>query len=332
VVFRSVSVEVHADVSTRDAWMPSRRVPWPDSKAFAFTIFDDPDSQTFAEGREVYACLRDLGFRTTKGVWPVRGSLPASDHGITCADDPRYVDWLLSLKEAGFEIGLHNVAPHTSTREETARGLDAFADLFGHDPITLAQHYFCDENLYWGENRVGGARRLVYNLVTRGRNRGRFNGHVPGSPLFWGDLCQRRIRYVRNFVFGDINTLKACPEMPYHDPARPFVNLWYGACEGANVRSACATLSEARQERLELEGGACILYTHFGHGYMRTGKIDPRFRDLLSRLASRSGWFVPVAVLLDHLRDQRDPLVLDESGRRALEWRWLRHKVRYGTA
>ena len=47
---------------------------WPGGKSFAFTIFDDPDSQTLEAGREVYALLADLGFRTTKGVWPIRGS------------------------------------------------------------------------------------------------------------------------------------------------------------------------------------------------------------------------------------------------------------------
>jgi hypothetical protein len=36
--------------------------PWPDGKRFAFTVFDDPDSQTWQAGREVYALLRDLGF------------------------------------------------------------------------------------------------------------------------------------------------------------------------------------------------------------------------------------------------------------------------------
>ena len=27
-------------------------------------------------------------------------------------------------------------------------------------------------------------------------------------------------------------------------------------------------LTEAAQDRLEAEGGACIMYTHFGHGFV----------------------------------------------------------------
>ena len=47
---------------------------------------------------------------------------------------------------------------------------------------------------------------------------------VEGSPLFWGDKCRDHIKYVRNFVFDDINTLAACPHMPYHDRARPLTH------------------------------------------------------------------------------------------------------------
>ena len=46
------------------------RVQWPEGKAFAFTVFDDPDAQSYEDGRVVYSFLDDLGFRTTRGVWP----------------------------------------------------------------------------------------------------------------------------------------------------------------------------------------------------------------------------------------------------------------------
>ena len=68
--------------------------------------------------------------------------------------------------------------------------------------------------------------------------------------------------------FPEINTLRACPIMPYHDPQRPFVNQWYASSEGANCASFNAMLTEAAQDRLEAEGGACIMYTHFGHGFV----------------------------------------------------------------
>jgi hypothetical protein len=209
-------------------------IAWPDGKRFAFTVFDDPDAQTLEAGRAIYAFLRDCGFRTTKGVWPVRGPREPSDRGGTCAE-AGYRDWTLQLQAEGFEIGLHNVTLHTSLREETLAGLDRFAELFGQAPRTFAHHYFCDENLYWGEGRVSGVHRVLYNLMTRGQNRNKFFGHVPTHPYFWGDLCQQRVEYVRNFVFGEINTLAVCPYMPYHDPDRPFVRQWYASSEGAKA-------------------------------------------------------------------------------------------------
>lgn len=304
---------------------------WPAGKSFAFTIFDDPDSQTLESGREVYALLTDLGFRTTKGVWPIRGSATPSDHGGTCAE-PDYRAWVQDLQQRGFEIGLHNATLHTSDRGQTELGLQKFAEYFGPHPITMAQHYFCEENIYWGDQRVSGVHRLLYNAVTRGKNRHRSHGHIPGHPEFWGDLCRERVRYLRNFTFSETNTLRACPYMPYHDPDRPFVRYWYASAEGATVGPFLDRLADARLDQLEADGGACIMYTHFGLGFS-DGRLHAGFRDLMTRLARRNGWFVPVTQLLDYLLAGRGgQSILHAAGRRELETRWLMHKVRFGNA
>jgi hypothetical protein len=307
------------------------RISWPDGKAFAFTVFDDPDSQTLENGRPVYALLADLGFRTTKAVWPIRGAGTPSDHGGTCAEDD-YREWAQSLQAQGFEIAYHNATSHTSTREETIRGLDAFAKYFGQYPAAMANHYNCAEGIYWGDARLTGLRRALYNVVTRGRNRAQSFGHVAGHPCFWGDLCRQRIKYVRNFVFGQTNTLRACPYLPYHDPSRPYVNYWYAASEGAHAPAFLARIGEADQDRLEAEGGACIMYTHFGHGYVDGDGLNRRFVALMERLSRKNGWFVPVSTLLDYLLTQRGDPVLTGAQRRELERRWLWRKIRFGTA
>ncbi len=307
-------------------------IRWPHGKRFAFTIFDDPDSQTSEITRRAYGLLDELGFRTTKGVWPVRGMREPSDYGATCAE-PEHLKLVLDLQKRGFEIGLHCVTLHTSTREETRAGLDRFAELFGGDPKTLAMHYFCDENLYWGADRLSGWRRSVYNLLTRGTQQNRYFGHVEGHPYFWGDLCRARIRYVRNFVFSDINTLNACDFFPYHDPSRNYVQQWFCSTEGSNVQRATATLTEQNQDRLEEEGGACILYTHFGHGYVEGESMNARFLELITRLSRKNGWFVPVATLLDYLADQHGGCTtISDRQRATLERRWLFEKLRRGSS
>lgn len=296
-------------------------------------MFDDPDSQTLEGGRAVYRFLADQGLRTTKGVWPVAPPREPSDHGGTCGD-PAYRAWALELQREGFEIGYHNTTPHTSTRAETIEGLNAFGSLFGREPVTMAQHYYCEENVYWGDARLGGWRRAAYNLLTRGGNRGRFFGEHEGHPLYWGDICGQRVKFVRNFVFGDINTLKACPWMPYHDPQRPAVNYWYASSEGAKCPAFIDLLHEANQERLEEEGGACIVYTHFGHGFYEHGSLDSRFCDLVRRLGRRNGWFVPVRGLLEYLLSLRGGASgeISPAARSRLERQWLLQKIRVGTA
>src|SRR4051812_29252433 len=198
------------------------RRKWPEGKSFAFTIFDDPDAQLLKHSREVYALLDDLGLRTTKGVWPSGPVREPNSPGDTCSNKP-YREHVAALQERGFEVGYHNNAPHSSTREEIIAGLDAFREYFGHDPASMANHYNRDA-IYWGPARLSGWRKSVYSLL-KFRPKGRqHSGHVEGDESFWGDICRSRIRYCRNFVFREINTLAACEFMPYHDPRRPFVN------------------------------------------------------------------------------------------------------------
>ena len=302
---------------------------WPSGKRFAFSVFDDTDLSTVENVGPVYDLLADLGFRTTKSVWPMAGPEIPRCGGGTCSDEG-YRKWAQSLQARGFEIGYHLATYHTSRREESIRGLDLFREYFGHDPAAMANHTGCQEGVYWGADRLTGALRLPYALMLRLRHHPRFRGHLQGDPLFWGDVCKARLKYVRNFQFQNINTLAACPEMPYHDPSRPFVNYWFASSEGAEVNSFNRTLGEAQQERLEEEGGACIMYTHFACGFWESGQLNARFRTLMERLARRNGWFVPVTTLLDHLLEQRGPRTLTSGERRSLEYRWLSSKIKIG--
>lgn len=303
------------------------KIEWPDGKDFAFTIFDDPDLDTVDNVAGIYPLLHDLGLRTTKAVWPIRGNGTPKFSGATC-EDGEYLKWVLRLKEQGFEIALHNVTYHTSTREQTAYGLDTFHRLFGHYPYSMTNHSGCHESMYWGSARVSDVQRLIYDLLNLKVNGGTAShGHIETSPLFWGDLCREKIKYVRNFVLEDINTLKTCPAMPYHDSARPYVNYWFAASEGPRVESFNAMMSEENQDRLVREGGACIMYTHLACGFLEKGKINTRFKVLMERLSKMNGWFVPAHMLLDFILQARGNHSITQVERRDLERRWLRHKI-----
>jgi hypothetical protein len=307
------------------------KILWPDGKTFAFTIFDDPDAQRLDDGQVIYSLLSDWGFRTTKAVWPLGPVREPNSGGDTCAD-PLYLQEAIRLVARGFEIGYHNATLHSSTRDETIKALDAFRQHFGHDPAVMANHYN-EEAMYWGVDRISGrGSRAIYNLATLGRNRSRYFGHVEGHPCFWGDFCRLRVRYCRGFVFSDFNTLRVCPWMPYHDPARPYVNAWYAASEGSNLARFLHTMTEVNQDRLEAEGGACIIYTHFGHGFVQDGVVSQRFRELMNRLSRKNGWFVPVGVLLDYLRQKQNESTISPANRARLERHWVWEKLFRGTS
>jgi hypothetical protein len=302
------------------------KIVWPEGKQFAFTIFDDPDLHTLENVRPVYSFLSDLGFRTTISVWPIRGIHIPKMGGATCEDE-HYLKWALELNKKGFEIGLHNVTYHTSTREETIRGLELFYRLFGHYPYSMANHTGCDEGIYWGNARLSGMQKVVYNLLHLNRPHVVYQGHLDKSPLFWGDLCRQKIKYVRNFSYGDINTFKMCRFMPYHDPARPYVNYWFAASEGPRIQSFNSMLREENQDRLMSEGGGCIMYSHLACGFVEDGMINKRFKTLMERIRKLNGWFVPVRTLLDHVLSVRGHHSISTGERTSLERKWLMHKI-----
>jgi hypothetical protein len=305
-------------------------INWPQGR-FAFTVFDDTDLSTIENTKPVYDFLAELGFRTTKSCW-VREPRPGErgKHPGRTATDPQYRQWLLELQSQGFEIGLHNASWASSTREETAQAFQQFEEWFGVPCKTLVNHVGVKESIYWGDARVSGLRRLVYNVLTRFSSRRRFCGHLEGTPGFWGDICRERVTYVRNFIFRELNALKVCPFTPYHDPDRPFVRYWFASADGHDAPTFVRAISEANQDRLEREGGACIMYTHFAKGFCNAGRLDPEFARLMRRLAEKEAWFVPTGVLLDYLGERRGFATITPQQRRSLEWRWLRDKVRVG--
>ena len=304
---------------------------FPGNKNFAFSIFDDTDQSTLQNIRPVYRLLRDLGFRTTKSVWPLAPA-PGARFGGSTLQDRDYLDYVQELQEDGFEIGLHNVRSGTAPREIIEQGFAEFRSRIGEDPSCHANHSDNRENIYWGSSRLSRAvSRFLYNLRDRYRQRGYFQGDVPDSRYFWGDLCKQRIRYVRNFVFNEINLERINPTFPYHDPRKPFVNFWFSSSEGGNVSKFCDTVREANQDRLAAESGICIMYTHFASGFASGGGTDSLFTRLMRRLAKLNGWFVPVSELLGFLRREKaSRTVIPASELAAMENRWILYKMRVG--
>jgi hypothetical protein len=304
---------------------PARRsVVFPNGKAFAFSIIDDTDMTTLERSRPLYEVLYRNGLRTTKTVWVLASNdlthPPNAGHTL---QDPEYREYILELQHRGFEIALHGVRGGSSMRQDIQRGLEEFRERLGHYPTIHVNHSLNRDNVYWGANRWSFPPfRWAYGSVRRRE----FGGEEPDSPYFWGDLLQEHIRYVNQFTYDDINLLDVNPSIPYRLPDKPYVNFWFPTTDGDSLERFEYLLRSENLDRLEREGGVCLVYTHLGAGSFNAGEAaNPRFVARIQDLAARNGWFAPASEILEYLRTEpggRGELSVREKVRLEMLFLW----------
>lgn len=298
---------------------------FPGGARFAFTILDDTDVATLANVRPMYELLHSLRFRTTKTVWP-EGCPEGSPNfcGSETLEDDDYREFVMSLQRRGFEITWHGATMQSSKRARTLAGLEHYRETFSEYPRIHVNHALNRENVYWGVDRLDSPiLRSLFGRLT-GLRDGYFSGHDAASSYGWADACAKHFVYCRNLTTNDINTAKFNPSMPYRDPKRPLIPWWFSASDAETVEEFNALLHPDNQERLEREGGFCIVATHFGKGFVRDGIVDAVTRARMTELAQRQGWFPTVGELLDWLRVRRqaDDGALPAGEWRRMQWRW----------
>lgn len=300
------------------------RRTFPEGKRCAFTIMDDTDVGTVENVGPVYRLLESLGMRATKTVWPHRCEEGSANFGTSeTLEDEHYLRFVLDLQNRGFEIAFHGATMETSTRERTVAALTRFRETFGAPPRVHANHSLNRENLYWGADRIDrGLLRVLYRWALP-EPPDHYQGHLPGSPYWWGDLCAASVHYVRNLTFNDINLMNINPSMPYRDASRPHVRRWFSASDAEDADAFVGLLAAPNQDRLERESGVCIVATHFGKGYASGGVVRPDVEGLLARMASKDAWFPTVVQLLDWLAEQGGGALPSREWKR-MQWLWAR--------
>ena len=301
---------------------------FPENKQFAFSILDDTDDSTVENVKPIYDLLTNLGMKTTKTVWASdcpEGS-PLYFAGQTL-QDAAYLKFVHDIKDEGFELAWHGATMESSKRARTMEALDFFEREFGYYPVLHCNHANNQENIYWGDKRYRTPLlRQLIKLVNR--KSADFSGEDESSPYFWGDLCEKHFRYVRNFTFSELNMLKVDPEMPYHLSEKPYVNNWFSTTDAPDVNRFVELLTQKNIDRLDSEGGVCIISTHLGKGFTKNGSVDRRIVDSLEYLAKHNGWFVPVSEILDYMQGQQKNNRKYRSGQLGVELRHIVDHVR----
>jgi hypothetical protein len=306
---------------------PGARHRFPGSAKFAFTVVDDTDVATVDNVKPIYDLLHQLGLRTTKTVWPLACPEGSADFASSqTLEDADYREFTLDLQRKGFELTWHGATMEASERARTVSALERFNEIYGSYPRIHLNHALNRENVYWGVNRLDSP--LLRGIVRRFANwpADYFTGEVEGSPFWWGDLCSRYMKYGRNLTTNQINTARFNPSMPYRDPERPLVPYWFSSSDAESVEEFNELIHPRNQQRLESEGGFCIVATHFGKDFVRNGRVNPVTRARLEELAARPGWFPTAGELLDWLRERKgseSPHTLPRAEWTRMQWRFV---------
>lgn len=279
-------------------------IDYPNGAEFAFTILDDTDDTTVANGRPVYQLLKDAGIRTTKTVWAF--DAPPKRRGIYFAGEtlsvPEYLEWVHELHKDGFEIAFHNATMSSSKRKDTIKALD-FIDREFEIPVRLhCNHGQNLENLHWGKDRYNSYLiKKMFSLFSKLSPQKTYEGGNPKSPYYWADIADQRLSYIRALAYRQLNGKLIPPGKPYVNMTKQKSCVFFNTADAPNVDCFNRLVTPKTIDILRKQRGWAIVSTHLGKGFCRKNKIDTEFRKTLEYMASKSGWFVPVSQLLDFL-------------------------------
>lgn len=311
--------------------LPAPNLSYPGGATFALAVCDDTDDATLENIRPVYDFLYGHGIRSTKTVWVY--SADQSDYSYSNGDSlerEAYRDYMRELQRRDFEIALHGVRGSSSPRRLIVEGIEEYRATFGAYPAIHINHRANRDNLYWGSQRLTVPLfRWLHGLALSVDN---YEGEIPDSPYYWGDIAQSHVNYVNDLSFLELDLSKISGSIPYHDAGKAYVASWFHTSDGGDVESFNELLSDENLNEIENRGGYSIVYTHFGKRFFLDGKLNHTFVQRVEALMARNVWITTTSELLKFLEKQRKNEERSSWDRFRVELRWIVEKLYYGSS
>ena len=312
---------------------------WPENKKFAFTIIDDTDNSTMENAPLIYDFLKYNGILTTKTVWTRNGDSSSVYNGVNgdTLENDAYLKWVRGLKNSGFEICLHSSTWSCSDRSQIIYSFKIFEDFFNRSSILIQHndHKEC-ESIYWGGKRLIFPLNLIFELMAfvnpRGVKSSIYQGENKKSKFFWGDIARKKVDYIRNLTFDEINLFNVTKYVAHKRRNTKYVKKWFISSEAPACDSFINLLKKENIDKLEKENGVCIIYTHFGNNFVSEGELNPDFKETIEYLSSKDGWFVPASDILLHLENKISTDKFSYLNELLLGLKWLSWKIFKGTS
>ncbi|MBT8294270.1 MAG: hypothetical protein KJN70_13430 [Eudoraea sp.] len=304
---------------------------YPSNAEFAFTILDDTDDTTVANGRPVYDFLNELGLRTTKTVWSF--DTEPENQGPYFAGEtlssPEYLKWVHQLAANDFEIAFHNATMGTSLRQDTIKALNLLKNEFGHDVRLHCNHGQNRENLHWGADRYSSyIIKKALGFISILHSYPEFEGNNPESHYYWSDIADKHLSYIRAFTFRRLNGARIPPGRPYLDSAKQNSTLFFNTTDAPDVSTFNKLVNPSTIDKLRKQNGWSIVTTHLGKGFYWNNKLNPEFKENMEYIATLPGWFAPASRLLDYLKKELGASELSAVERFTMEYSHVLDRIK----
>ncbi len=114
--------------------------------SFTLVLSNDPDHGLLHNDEKAFSALNKIGVKITHSVFCKLedDKSPLAKHcnvnETSSLSDPRYVDFLLKMRENGNEIAFHGYSQISNSRESFLKGLEIYKGIFDEYPYTYIEH------------------------------------------------------------------------------------------------------------------------------------------------------------------------------------------------